>query len=128
MASLWQRIGSFVCSAFIMNSTWMRLTKELDEQLKIDQQDIFHSVSLFLSTVMFFLFFSVFRSLYAPLRPIMAKKGGIGLIVLFLLRIIRRSIWNKRSERKHVLRRIKHNMLTIMHGSRHLINCKSLIS
>src|SRR5712692_10670546 len=76
MASLWQRIGSFVYSAFIMNSTWMRLTKKLDEQLKIDQQDIFHGVSLFLSTVMFFLFFSVFRSLYAPLGPIMAKRGG----------------------------------------------------
>src|SRR5437588_5232857 len=76
MASLWQRIGSFVYSAFIMNSTWMRLTKKLDEQLKIDQQDIFHGMSLFLSTVMFFLFFRVFGPLYAPLRPIMAKRGG----------------------------------------------------
>src|SRR5260370_7101858 len=110
MASLWQRIGSFVCSAFIMNSTWMRLTKELDEQLKIDQQDIFHSVSLFLSTVMFFLFFSVFRSLYAPLRPIMAKKGGIGFIVLFLLRITTISLWNKTTESKHSFRRIKPNL------------------
>jgi hypothetical protein len=68
-------VGSGLSDAQIMDTAAVGVAQKEDDEERIDEQDIFDGVVLFLATITFFLFSRVLGADDAPFRPVMGKRG-----------------------------------------------------
>ena len=71
---VWGDIGN----PFIVGAAGIGLTQEEDRQCRIDQQDVFDRVALFLAAITARLLNWILGALDAPLGPIVPKRGRVG--------------------------------------------------
>ena len=62
-----------------MDATAIGVAEEKDEEQRIDQEDIFYRVVLFLPAITVGLFNRVLGADDAPFRPVMGKRGDAGV-------------------------------------------------
>jgi hypothetical protein len=72
----WQRIRRGVGDAFVMDTARMRVTQEEDAQRRVDQQQVFQHVPLFLAAIISFLFGRVVGTRDGSLGAVMTKRGA----------------------------------------------------
>jgi len=71
----WQWVRRAVGDAFVMDTTWMRVTQEEDAQRRVDQQQVFQHVPLFLAAIVSFLFSRVVGARDGSLGAVMTTRG-----------------------------------------------------
>ena len=74
----WQRIRCRVCNALVMDTSLMGLTQEQNAQRRVDQQDVFQHVPLFLAAIASFRFSRVCGARDGSLGAVMTKRGAAG--------------------------------------------------
>src|SRR5262245_48464812 len=72
-------VGGGLRDAQIMDPAAVGVAQKEDDEERIDEQDIFDGVVLFLATITFFLFSRVLGADDAPFRPVMGKRGASGV-------------------------------------------------
>ena len=71
---IWRRVGH----GLVMDATAIGVAEEKDEEQRIDQEDIFDRVVLFLPALTVRLCSRVLEADDAPFRPVMGKRGDAG--------------------------------------------------
>ena len=73
-----QGIRRGIGNPLIVGAAGIRVTQQENGQRRIDQQDVFHGVALFLAAITARLLNRILGALDAPFGPIMAKRGETG--------------------------------------------------
>jgi hypothetical protein len=73
-----QGIRCGIGNPLIVGAAGLRVTQKEDGQRRIDQQDVFHGVALFLAAITARLLNRILGALDAPFSPVVSKRGEAG--------------------------------------------------
>ena len=77
-AACWQGIRGAICNLLIVGAADISRTEKENRECRVDQQDVFHRVVLFLAAITARLLSRILGALDAPFGPVVPKRGEAG--------------------------------------------------